>query len=118
MHWEAHTNNTSLDTNDNYMRLITAQRTQEVTLFQEEVVTDSLRFCNLMSRLLLEVDDDTLRLMPEHFVDDTCDIIMGIARLKPKMLRGLEFRYVFKLVVKLLSPKYAGVRKDGDALGD
>lgn len=109
MHWEAHNNNTSLDTNDNYMRLITAQRTQEVSLFQEEVVTDSLRFCNLMSRVLFEMDDDTLRLMPEQFVNDTCDIIMGIARLKPKALRGLEFRYVFKLVVKLLSPKYAGV---------
>jgi Ubiquitin elongating factor core len=111
MHWEAHTNNTSLDTNDNYMRLITAQRSQEVTLFQEEVVTDCLRFSNLMSRVLFEVDDKTLGLMPEHFVNDTCDIIMGIARLKPKALRGLEFRYVFKLVVKLLSPKYAGVRQ-------
>jgi len=125
MQWEAHTNNQSLDGNDNYIRLITAQRTQEVTLFQEEVVTDCLRFGNLMSRILSEMEDDTIRLMPEHFVNDTCDIIMGIARLKPKSLRGLEFRYVFKLVVKLLSPQYAGVVRNynlratlGDVLFD
>jgi hypothetical protein len=47
--------------------------------------------------------------MPEDFVSDMCDIIMAIAKLKPKMLRNLEFRYVFKLVVKLLSSKYASV---------
>ena len=109
LHWEAHTNNRNLETDDTYLRLITAQRSQEVTLFQEELVTDSLRFCNLMSKILCEVDDETLRLMPEHFVSDTCDIMLGVAKLKPKALRGLEFRHVFKLVVKLLSPKYAGV---------
>ena len=109
MHWEAHNTNRSLDGDDNYVRLLTAQRTQEVWLFQEEIVTDSLRFCNLMSKILFEMDDATLRLMPEHFVNDTCDIIMGVAKLKPKALRGLEFRFVFKLVVKLLSPKYAEV---------
>jgi Ubiquitin elongating factor core len=110
MHWEAHNNNRNLDTDDTYMRMLTAQRTQEVTIFQEEVVTDSLRFCHVMAKILFEMDDETLRLMPEHFVSDTCDMIMGVAKLKPKALRGLEFRFVFKLVVKLLSPKYAGVR--------
>ena len=110
LHWEAHTNNRNLDGDDTYIRMLTAQRSQEVTLFQEEVVTDSLRFCNIMAKILFEMDDKSLRRMPEHFVIDTCDIIMGVARLKPKALRGLEFRYVFKLVVKLLSPNYAGVR--------
>lgn len=110
MHWEAHHQNRVLDGDDQYMRLLTTQRSQEVWLFQEEVVTDSLRFCNLMSKILFEMDDATLRLMPEHFVNDTCDIIMGVAKLKAKTLRGLDFRYVFKLVVKLLSPKYSEVR--------
>lgn len=110
MHWEAHHQNRVLDGDDQYMRLLTTQRSQEVWLFQEEVVTDSLRFCNLMSKMLFEMDDATLRLMPEHFVNDTCDIIMGVAKLKAKNLRGLDFRYVFKLVVKLLSPKYSEVR--------
>mgnify|MGYP003874437687 CR=1 FL=1 len=109
LHWEAHNNNRNLETDDTYMRLISAQRSHEVTLFQEELVTDTLRFCNLMAKILFEMDDDTLKLMPEHFVNDTCDVVMGVAKLKPKALRGLEFRYVFKLVVKLLSPKYAGV---------
>ncbi|CAB9526533.1 conjugation factor E4 [Seminavis robusta] len=125
MHWEAHTNNRNLDSDDTYIRMLTAQRSQEVTLFQEEVVTDSLRFCNLMAKILFEMDDKELRRMPEHFVIDTCDIIMGVARLKPKALRGLEFRYVFKLVVKLLSPTYAGVVRNynlratlGDVLYD
>jgi hypothetical protein len=110
VHWQIQSDNErSLQTDETFTRLVTAQRCSEVALFQEELVTDTLRFCNLMAKLLFEMDDDTLRLMPEHFVNDPCDVIMAIAKMKPKALSGLEFRYVFKLMVKLLSHKYTGV---------
>jgi len=109
MHWEAHNNNRNLEGDENYSRILSAQRSQDVWLFQEDTVTDSLRFCNLMSKVLCKMDDAILRQMPEHFVDDTCDIVMGVAKLKPKVLRGLEFQWVFKMVVKLLSPEYSEV---------
>lgn len=111
VHWEIQNDNErSLQNDEQFTRLVTAQRSSEVALFQEELLTDTLRFCNLMAKFLYEMDDETLRLMPEHFVNDTCDVIMAIAKMKAKSLKGLEFRYVFKLVVKLLSPKYTGVR--------
>jgi hypothetical protein len=111
VHWEVHNDpERSLQTDDTFTRLVTAQRSSEVALFQEELLTDALRFCNLMAKRLFELDDETLRLMPEHFVNDACDVIMAVAKMKSKALQGLEFRYVFKLVVKLLSPKYTGVR--------
>lgn len=113
VHWEIQSDDArSLRTDETFMRLVAAQRSNEVALFQEELMTDTLRFCNLMSRFLFELDDETLRLMPEHFVNDTCDVIMSVAKMRAKALRGLEFRYVFKLVVKLLSPKYTGVSND------
>jgi len=72
------------------------------------MVVDTLRFCDLMAKILYEMkNDEILRNMPEHFVDNFCDILMGVAKMQGKVLRGLQFRHVFLLVVKLLSPKYA-----------
>ena len=89
--------------------LVSRERSNEVALFQEEMVTDTLRFCNLIARFLYQLPDETLRIMPEHFVNNVCDILMSIAEMKPKLLRGMDLRYVFQLLVKLLSPKYATV---------
>jgi ubiquitin conjugation factor E4 B len=86
------------------------QLSDEVALFQEDMVENTLRFCDLMAKFLYDLDDDVLRTMPEDFVSDACDVIQLIAKYKAKLLRGIEFRYVFKLVVKLLSAKYAKVR--------
>ena len=89
--------------------MVSRQRSNEVALFQEELIADTMRFSNLMARFLLGVPDETLSQMPEHFVYNVCDVLMSVARMKPKLLRGLDARYVFKMVVKLLSPKYTGV---------
>jgi hypothetical protein len=73
------------------------------------MVKDTLRFCNLIARLLYQFPDGVLRKIPEHFLNNVCDILMGVAKMKPKLLRGMELRFVFSLVVKLLSPTYASV---------
>jgi Ubiquitin elongating factor core len=89
--------------------MISRQRGEEVALFQEEMLEATLTFCNFTAKVLNDMDDATIATMPEEFVSDICDILMLIAYFKPEALAGHEFRYVFKLVVKLLSPMYANV---------
>lgn len=100
---------TDLQSDPNFAHLLSLQRANEVTLFAEEMVADTLRFCNLTAGVLLKMDDSKLLTMPEHFVDDICRILQFMARFKPKLLRGLEFKQCFQMVVKLLSPTYAHV---------
>ncbi|KAG7368012.1 ubiquitin elongating factor [Nitzschia inconspicua] len=125
MHWELRNRNQDIQSEPRFSILMARQRSNEVALFQEEMVVDTLRFSNLMAKVIFEMDDDNLRQMPEHFVNNICDIVMNIADLKPKLLRGMEFRYTFSMVVKLLSPKYAGMVRNynlratlGDVLYD
>jgi ubiquitin conjugation factor E4 B len=108
-HWDITQNGRDLQSDPHFSILVGKQRSNEVALYQEEMVADTLRFCNLTAKVLFNMDDHVLRTMPEDFVSDVCDIIMAIAKLKPKMLRGIQLGYVFKLVVKLLSAKYASV---------
>jgi hypothetical protein len=123
--WELRNQNQDIQSEPRFSMLMARQRANEVALFQEEMVVDTLRFCELMAKVLFEMDDENLCHMPEHFVDNICDIVMNIADLKPTLLRGMEFRYVFYMVVKLLSPKYAGMVRNynlratlGDVLHD
>ena len=81
----------------------------EVALFQEEMITDTIRFLNLLSKVLVSLSDESLLQMPEHFVDSVCDVLMGVAKLKSRLLRGMDVRHVFQLMVKLLSPNYTSV---------
>jgi len=69
----------------------------------------TLRFLNFTARVLFEMEDAVLRTMPEEFVSDICDIMLGAAMQCPRQLAGIEFRYVFQLMVKLLSPTYSSV---------
>ena len=107
-HWELNNNNGELTNDPQFRILLMRQRSNEVPLFQEEMLVDTLRFCDLMAKMLYELDnDEILKSMPEYFVDNLCDILMGIAKMQGKALRGLQFPNVFLLMVKLLSPKYA-----------
>jgi len=108
-HWDITANGRDIRSDPHFGILASRQRSAEVALFQPEMVTDTVRFCNFMARVLFEMDDTVLRTMPEDFVSDICGIIMSIVKLKPKLLANIDLRYVFKLVVKLLSARYAGV---------
>ncbi|KAL3916693.1 MAG: hypothetical protein SGILL_005062 [Bacillariaceae sp.] len=105
--WELRNSNRDMQSDPQLSMMMARQRSNEVALFQEEMVVDTLRFCNLMAKVLCDMNDESLRHMPEFLVDNVCDILTSIADLKPKVLRGMEFRYVFSVVVKLLGPKYA-----------
>jgi Ubiquitin elongating factor core len=109
-HWELSSQHRDIRSDPHFCILVSKQRSSEVAIFQEDLISDTMRFCNLMARVLHQMSDETLSQTPEHFVDNICDTLMSVAKMKPKLLRGLEIRYVFKLVVKLLSAKYATVR--------
>lgn len=109
-HWDITSNGRDIRSDPHFGILLCRQRSAEVALFQPDMVSDSVRFGNYLARFLLSLSDEDLRTMPEDFVNDLCAMIMSIVKLKPKLVAGLELRYVFKLMVKLLSASYAEVR--------
>jgi len=108
-HYELTSNGRDIRTDPHFGLLLSKQRSAEVALFQPSLVIDTIRFLNFLARVMEELDDDQLKTMPEDFVSDLCGTLMSIAKMKPKLLANIELRHVFKLVVKLLSSKYAGV---------
>lgn len=108
-HWELNSQNRDVYSDPHFCLLVSRQRSMEVSLFQEEMITDTIRFLNLLSKVLVSVPDDMLCRMPEHFVDSVCDVLMGVAKLKARLLRGMDVRHVFQLMVKLLSPNYTSM---------
>ncbi len=110
MHWELRSQNRELHSNPEFNYLLSLQRANEVALFQEELMSEALAFCNLMARFLCRMEDVHLRRMPEHFPFDICEIIMSVSKMKSTLLQRKEFRFVFHMAVKFLSPKYADVR--------
>jgi hypothetical protein len=101
--------NADYHTDPNFGHLLSMQRANEVTLYLEDMISSTLRFCNLMAQFLLRVDGKDLGRMPEDFVDDICEILMFLAKAKPKFLSGHEYGSIFRVVVKLLSPEFANV---------
>ena len=93
-HYELTNQNRDIHSDPHFCLLVSKQRSNEVALFQEELVHDTIRFCDLMAKVLLEMPDATLSQMPEHFVDNICAVLMGVAKMKPKLLRGVEVRGV------------------------
>ncbi|KAL3928968.1 MAG: hypothetical protein SGARI_004885, partial [Bacillariaceae sp.] len=109
LHWRLRDSGQDFQSDPHFSMYMSRQRSQEVALFEDTMVTDTLRFVDLMAEIIYDMDDENLRQMPEVFVDSICDTLTGIADLKPKLLRGMQFPHVFSMVVKLLSPKYAGM---------
>lgn len=109
MHWTLQNENRDVQSEPQFGLLISRQRSMEAFLYQEELIKDTLRFLNLLAAVVNSMDASLLRTLPEDFVSDSCHIVMMIAKMEAKLLRGIEFRNIFRMAVKLLSPKFAGV---------
>ena len=109
LHYDIESNGRDVHSEPRFAMLVSKQRSMEVALFQEEMIADVMRFCNLLAKMLVTITDAQLGQMPEHFVDNICHILMKVAKFKPELLRGLDLRYVFSMLVKLLSPSYGKV---------
>lgn len=101
--------NADLSSDPSFSHLVSMQRANEVTLYLEQMIEGTLRFCNTMAQFLLRLDGTQLGIMPEHFVDDVCEILMFLAKAKPKYLSNHEYGNIFRMVVKLLSPEFSNV---------
>eukprot|EP00977_Amphora_coffeiformis_P008858 scaffold1999_cov153-Amphora_coffeaeformis.AAC.18 len=109
-HWAITSRGGDLASDPHFGMYVARQRAQEVALYQDDMVEQAMRFCNLLAKVLYTADVGHLKRMPEHFVSDICDILTSIAKRKPSLLRGLKCGDTFRMVVKLLSPTYASVR--------
>ena len=109
-HWVITNRGGDLLSDPHFGMYVARQRSQEVSLYQEDMVEQALRFCDLLAKVLYTTPKEKFKHMPEHFVSDICDILTLIAKRKPRLLRGLRFGETFRMVVKLLSPTYATVR--------
>jgi Ubiquitin elongating factor core len=110
-HYELTSRGSDVQTDPRFASMIARQRSDEVALFHEEFVEQSLSFYCLLAKQLLGMDKAVLKTMPEDFVSDMCDLLTNLAPMKGELLRGHDFRAVFQLVVKLLSPDFATVRR-------
>ena len=111
MAWNLRQRNANLMDDPQFGHILSMQFANEVSLLAPEMVTDSLRFFNLSAGFLLQVEDEFLPMMPEHMVEDMCSYVAFVSRFAGKEMAGVSLGNVFKSVVKLLSPKYASVRK-------
>lgn len=109
LHHEITAAGNQVHADNRFAQLISRQRADEVSLFQEDFVAPSLRFIDFLAQVLHAYSDEDLKAMPEDFCADMCSILLGVAQQKPRMLSGVKVEHVFELVVKLLSPHYASV---------
>lgn len=125
MAWDIRQRNGDLTSDPQFNHILSLQFANEVSLLAPEIVNDTLKFFNLSAGFLLQLDDDSLPLMPEHLVEDFSSYLVFATRYANKELGNVGLGNVFKTVVKLLSPKYAKVVRNynlraklGDVLHD
>jgi len=106
-HWQLRQRNADLQADPQFNHLLTLQHANEASVLAPDMLADTLRFFNLVASVLLRMEDSELPLMPEHFVDDMCDVMIFVTRMAPKAMQRLDLGNIFRMVVKLLSPKYA-----------
>jgi ubiquitin conjugation factor E4 B len=107
MAWTIRNRNGDLRSDPQFSQIVSHQYASEVTLLNPEFLTETMRFYELSAGFLASLEDDALSNMPEHFVDDICDLLSFVARMAPKDMAGLGYSNMFTLVVKLLSPEHS-----------
>ncbi len=107
MAWDIRQRNGDLTSDPQFNHILSMQFANEVSLLAPETVTDILKFFNLSAGFLLQLDDESLPLMPEHLVEDFSSYLVFATRFATKELGNVELGNVFKTVVKLLSPNHA-----------
>lgn len=123
--WNIRQRGGDISSDPNLNHILSIQYANETSLLAPDFVADSLRFFNLVARFLLDIDDKFLPRMPEHMVEDLCEYVVFVTRFAPESMRGIDLGGVFRVVVKLLNPKYANIVRNynlranlGDVLHD
>ena len=93
-------------------RILQFQYSKEVVMMSEAYIADVSRFYNMAAGILLQMNKDQLKTMPEHIVDDMCSVLVYASNFAGKMLSGLDFGNIFRLTVTLLSKQYSHVSQN------
>ena len=112
LHWHITSRGSATDwqTDPQFALYVSRQRSAEVALLADDFVASHLHFLQLQAKLVCTASQDVVAQWPEELVSDVCHVVTLLAKLKPKLLRGIDMTYTFQQVVKLLSPTYATVR--------
>lgn len=105
--WILRQRNNNITRDPNFNHILSMQYANEVSLLDPDTIIVSLRFLNLTAGFLLKINDTCLSTMPEHFLDDICDIVMFVTKASAKFMDKLDLENIFMIVVKLLSPSYS-----------
>ena len=120
----------AVQTDRRFAYLIAQQRSEDVSVFQDEYMELILQFNNFTAKVIYDWmnaphSNKIIMNIPEEFVSDICDIVLAIATLKAKVFLGHSLKSIFQLFVKLLSPEYASLVRNynlraqlGDVLHD
>ena len=90
-------------------RLLSIQYSKEIVLMSPTFIADVTRFYNMAAGILLRMNKDQLKTMPEHIVDDMCSVLVYASSFAGKLLAGVDFGNLFRLTVTLLSKDYSHV---------
>jgi len=123
--WTIQRQNGDIRSDPNLNRYLGIQYAKEIHLQNRAYVTDILKFYDMAAGFLMRIDKDQLTTMPEHIVNDFCDVLNFASEQTPKMMAGIDFGNSFRLSVTLLSQDYAGLVRNynlraklGDVLHD
>lgn len=95
--------------NPQFNRLLQAQHALEITLKSPTYIPDVFRYYNMAAGILLRMEKEKLKTMPEHIVADMCSVLVYASNFTPRLLAGVDLDNLFRLAVMLLSKDYAHV---------
>ena len=107
--WNIQRQNGDLRSDPNLSRYLAMQYAKEIHLQSPSYITDILRFYDMAAGFFLRIDKDQLTTMPEHIVDDFCEVLKYASNEAPKLMAGIDFGNAFRLSVTLLSQGYSSV---------
>jgi ubiquitin conjugation factor E4 B len=96
-------------TDPRFDRILQLQYCKEIVMMSPTYIADVSRFYNVAAGILLNMDKEKLKTMPEHIVDDMCSVLVYASSFAGQLLAGSDFGNTFRLTVTLLSKDYAHV---------
>ena len=96
-------------TDPRFDRILQLQYCKEIVMMSPTYIADVSRFYNVAAGILLNMDKEKLKTMPEHIVDDMCSVLVYASSFAGQLLAGSDFGNTFRLMVTLLSKDYAHV---------
>ena len=107
--WNIQQQNGDMRSDPRLNQILGIQYSREIHMMSPAYITDVFNFYNMAAGVLLRIEKDELKAMPEHIVSDYCTVLDYGAEFTPTLLAGVDFSNIFRLTVTLLSKDYASV---------